>query len=101
MLQRGIRLAWIPMLALVAGWDSCGADDLSPVGDLILQGDDDDDGSPWIEEEFNQQVGEKTDVLFVVDNSCSMMEEQNALQFDYHTTPPPGSTLRLRYQRDE
>jgi len=49
------------------------------VGDTIAQAGND---SPWIEEEFYQRTS-KTDVLFVVDNSGSMEEEQNALIFNF------------------
>ncbi len=84
MLRRQTWFTSLSIFALLACSSGCGADALSPVGDPIDVGDDDDDDSPWIEEEYYQQPGEATDVLFVVDNSCSMMEEQNALQTNFY-----------------
>jgi len=56
-------------------------DDVS--GDDDVFGDDDtagdDDTSPPVTEDVFSQEVQPTDVLFVVDNSCSMQEEQEAL----------------------
>jgi hypothetical protein len=56
-------------------------DDIS--GDDDTAGDDDttgdDDTSPDVTEDVFVQQAQPTDVLFVVDNSCSMQEEQDAL----------------------
>ena len=65
--------------------------------DIDGGGDDDttevDDGTR--EEHFEQNAAEATDVLFVVDNSCSMEEEQNALMtnFEYFIQYFVGSGL--------
>jgi len=71
---RGVLLATFA-LALVTG---------CPGGLLVNDDDDGDDDTTetddgWREEVLTQSVGGAVDVLFVVDNSCSMIEEQNAL----------------------
>jgi hypothetical protein len=40
-------------------------------------------GETYLEDEFIQRTAEASDILFVIDNSCSMQEEQNALQTNF------------------
>ncbi len=40
-------------------------------------------GETYLEDEFIQRTAEASDILFVVDNSCSMAEEQAALQQNF------------------
>ncbi len=40
-------------------------------------------GETYLEDEFIQRTAEASDILFVVDNSCSMQEEQAALQSNF------------------
>jgi len=40
-------------------------------------------GETYLEDEFIQRTAEASDILFVVDNSCSMYEEQAALQANF------------------
>ena len=50
--------------------------------DTVAQQDDDSADSNRVEDTFVQQA-DPTDILFVVDNSCSMQEEQNALMANF------------------
>jgi hypothetical protein len=59
------------------------ADDDTGVGDDDTGvGDDDTDDAVTVQDVFAQS-GDPTDVLFVVDNSCSMQEEQQALMDNF------------------
>lgn len=74
--------AALGLLLLAGGCESTGTitddDDTSHDDDDVLD-DDDDDTVPQTVEDVFVQEGRPTDVLFVVDNSCSMQEEQAAL----------------------
>jgi len=81
-------VVWLGLVALVwvcgCGTEAAqfGSDD-----DSFAADDDDDDSAeppPPIEETFEQQP-EPVDILFVVDNSCSMMEEQQALRDNFES----------------
>ncbi len=74
--------ATIGFLLFSGGCESPGTigdDDTINDDDDVLDDDDDDDTSPQTIEDVFVQEGRPTDVLFVVDNSCSMQEEQAAL----------------------
>ncbi len=63
----------------------CDGPKVMDVGDDdTVAGDDDTVDHGLREDEFEQRVAAATDVLFVVDNSCSMEEEQNALQSNFY-----------------
>jgi hypothetical protein len=80
--MRIIHLAiYLGVLSLVCGCEEggiIGDDDVLGDDDTSATGDDDDAVAHTTEDLFVQEV-QATDVLFVVDNSCSMMEEQVAL----------------------
>lgn len=95
MTPRTLTIGGIGLL-LLAALPGCPPDD-DGVIDIDGGGDDDtnevDDGIR--EEHFEQNVAEATDVLFVVDNSASMEEEQDALMtnFEYFIQYFVGSGL--------
>ncbi len=76
------------------GFDACGGDcddgdaDVNPDGVEICDGDADEDCDGSVDEdcvveEFEQTTSNATDMLWVVDNSCSMTEEQGHLGMQF------------------
>jgi len=75
-----VGLLGIGVLAL-----GCDGSLVMDVGDDdTVAGDDDTVDDGMREDVFEQRVAGETDVLFVVDNSCSMEEEQQALQSNFY-----------------
>ena len=79
------RALWLFGMVAAGGLAlGCGGSLVMDVGDDDTGiGDDDTVDDGMREDVFEQRVAAATDVLFVVDNSCSMQEEQTALQSNF------------------
>ena len=62
---------------------SCSDYDIMGPGDWAPADQPDQLGETFLEDTFIQRTAEASDILFVVDNSCSMIEEQNALNTNF------------------
>ncbi len=73
-----IHLTWVLALLWIAVSACDGTD-----GPVVDGGDVGDDDDLVVDEYFQQNPGADVDVLFVVDNSCSMAEEQELLMTNF------------------
>ena len=73
-----------PMLVLtMLAASSCSDYDIMGPGDWKPADQPDQLGQSYSEDQFIQRTAERSDILFVVDNSCSMIEEQQALMTNF------------------
>ena len=91
------RALWLFGMVAAGGLAlGCGGSLVMDVGDDDTGiGDDDTVDDGMREDVFEQRVAAATDVLFVVDNSCSMAEEQQALQSNFYNFIQTGA-MRIR-----
>ncbi len=79
------RIGWAAFFVFILGifGAACSDQGVYHTDDWIAADQPEELGDTLLEDTFIQRTAEASDILFVVDNSCSMIEEQNALQTNF------------------